>query len=411
MVDRKYFVEVSETTSSEPLQTERCSDCELEFPQDNVECGPDGELRCWTCHENARVSFLYCDNCGVYIDKLLPNGDVPEGVYIVEGSVTCQECYDCHSVTCAQCGDAFWADNTYYSSRYDETYCEDCWYDLGRDRLGYYIHEYHGSNASDWLWYGEGEHDFDAKHQFGIELEMFVREPDMLAEVVSKKHDTVLFFEEDGSVDLEMVSARFTEQGWERKGMPAIKTLCDTMRDYGARTDWKQGCGIHITVSGPDGENADRVARNLIAIGVVFEKELVKASCRTIKEMHWAKPLKSHWKGSTRVNAAVIDEVTRDRYRLFNIKNRRWSYTGRGPIVEFRLWRSSSIPERVDGVAKMSLALYKAAEKCSMNDIIYAIDLRDFLEGLGLWEDVFEQVLLGKESVWYTGNKEETSNE
>lgn len=241
-----------------------CAECgRLIYRDDMVYSEDDEEYFCQDCADEL---LFYCDHCETY--HSIKHND-KHCVYSHGREETwCDSCVDDDAFYCEGC--AYWYDRSYYNyytDRYGNCYCSDCWEENGYGR-DYRISCYHDHHDDDLTWYGKIQERWkgyvkDGGKRFhinygnhrGIGFELEVDDGSDFSSCIDDIEYAVgdrVYFEEDGSLSyeggFEIISQPHTvEAFWKAKDKWA--KMLKYIRQNGFKSHDAGTCGLHVHFS------------------------------------------------------------------------------------------------------------------------------------------------------------------
>lgn len=307
-----------------------------------------------------------CDNCGVEIDL---NSD--EYFHTAHGDIICDDCFYNYYFCCDDCGEIFHLDRCH--TVHEDAYCDDCYEE---NRGSGMICGYHSSGAEDSHYRQLNDNTFD----IGLEIEVEVDNADgMVADIAefAKENESEMFFEHDGSINcgVECITPKLGIKYFRRKYQKVMRKFCSSVEDHDGETDSADTVGLHVTISGkPDVaeellNNDSQTIKNLIAMGILFEDDIIELSGRNGGSM-------GQWCRTFDKGYATIDEASRssnntnDRYHIINFSHIYSESSGYDGRYEFRLFNSTSKIERINAAVDFSVAMMTIGRLAKRQEIL-----------------------------------------
>jgi len=193
-----------------------CSECDERIDKDEA-LHENGNCYCESCHND---KFFYCEHCSETREI--------ENMVEFNGNYYCDSCINEVSVSCFECGCRVCQDESYYSERTEENYCESCFpSDNGQEFDSKRINLNNNTFKK-----------ITQNFRFGIELE--IDEEDI--EYNSIEENTCFGSKEDGSLSKGSEFYSPILQG--DKGYNEIEKFCNCVKGLYASTS--TGFHLHI---------------------------------------------------------------------------------------------------------------------------------------------------------------------
>lgn len=303
-----------------------CEDCGEPFPKDdggtvhyrNRNWRIDSKVICESCLEN----YIGCADCGDYWKE-------EDTYYTGHGYYVCDGCCEANYGWCDDCNEIYHSSDLVYSYRYGETYCQFC----ARSNGGNVINDYMYKPAPKFRHFNQNTNKavFSAgpgKRLYeGFELELeSPREPagEVAQNLIDNfdEYEDVFYCKHDSSLDdgFEIVSHPMTLRA--HKTMDYSDMLAE-LKKAGCKSHNTTTCGFHVHVSRSFFTQSEMVKLGLF---VYFNKSRLETFARR-PESSYAK-----FKPLNRSNYLESAE-SRERYEAINFEN---AYT-----IEFRLFKGT----------------------------------------------------------------------
>lgn len=339
----------------------RCDHCDCELENENDIYMVDGEMYCEDCYNEHTFS---CDCCG---GRFLVNDAVSD-----ENTMICQSCYDNYYRRC-ECCSALVHDNDVYW-RGDYPYCSDCYDDDDEDS---FIHDY-GYKPEPIFYKCRDE---DKIRYYGVELEIDNggKDDENAQELdgIANKKENVLYIKSDSSLDegMELVSHPCS-LNYHKYDFPWAEIMKRAVR-LGYRSHNTSTCGLHVHIGrsalGNTYERQEDVISRILFFFESHWNELFRFSRRSEESCeHWA----ARHGYNDRPNEILekAKKSSKGRYACVNITN--------ANTVEIRLFRGTlkwntfmATIELVDEICKNAVCLDdKEIHKQSWSDFVMGID-------------------------------------
>ena len=339
----------------------RCDHCDCELENENDIYMVDGEMYCEDCYNEHTFS---CDCCG---GRFLVNDAVSD-----ENTMICQSCYDNYYRRC-ECCSALVHDNDVYW-RGDYPYCSDCYDDDDEDS---FIHDY-GYKPEPIFYKCRDE---DKIRYYGVELEIDNggKDDENAQELdgVANKKENVLYIKSASSLDegMELVS-HACSLNCHKYDFPWAEIMKRAVR-LGYRSHNTSTCGLHVHIGrsalGNTYERQEDVISRILFFFESHWNELFRFSRRSEESCeHWA----ARHGYNDRPNEILekAKKSSKGRYACVNITN--------ANTVEIRLFRGTlkwntfmATIELVDEICKNAVCLDdKEIHKQSWSDFVMGID-------------------------------------
>lgn len=338
----------------------RCDHCGCELENENDIYMVDGDMYCEDCYNEHTFS---CDCCG---ERFMVTDSVSD-----ENTMICQRCYDDHYRRCECCGALVHDDDVYW--RGDYPYCSDCYEDEENDS---FIHDY--SFKPDPIFYKCS--DEENIRYYGVELEIDNAGKDdenaQELDSIANRKECVLYIKTDGSLDegMELVSHPCSLR-YHREEFPWQDVMRRAVR-LGYRSHDTRTCGLHVHIGrNALGETYEQQEDVISRIMFFFEShwnELFKFSRRSEETVErWA--ARHGYDDRPKEILEKAKKSSKGRYACVNITN----YS----TVEIRLFRGTlklntfmATLELVDAICENAVRLTdKEIHKQSWSDFVMDI--------------------------------------
>ena len=338
----------------------RCDHCDCELENENDIYMVDGEMYCEDCYNEHTFT---CDHCG---GRFILTDSVSD-----ENMIICQNCYDNYYRRC-ECCSALVHDNDVYW-RGDYPYCSDCYDDDDEDS---FIHDY--GYKPDPIFYKC--RDEEKVRYYGVELEIDNggKDDDNAQELdsIANRKEGVLYIKSDGSLDegMELVSHPCSLR-YHKEEFPWQDVMRRAIR-LGYRSHDTSTCGLHVHIGrNALGETCDEQEDVISRIMFFFEShwnELFKLSRRSEETVErWA--ARHGYDDRPKEILEKAKKSSKGRYACVNITN----YS----TVEIRLFRGTlklntfmATLELVDAICENAIRLTdKEIHNQSWSDFVMQI--------------------------------------